>query len=80
MLNGALCLSDDSIWLRESLTDQKEIVYYSLTDLDQIPSIADRLLSNPDQMKEITRNGYRKASAYHTWACRAEVLEEMISQ
>lgn len=78
MLNGALSLSDDSIWLRENLEDQKDIVYYSLSGIDQLPSLVDDLLSNPAKMKEIAENGYQKAKAHHSWACRAKVLEELI--
>lgn len=78
MLNGALSLSDDSIWLRENFCDQKEIVYYSLSHIDRLPAIADDLLSNPDKLKEIAKAGYQKAKKYHTWACRAKALEEII--
>lgn len=78
MLGGALCLSDDSKWLTENLKDNEEIVYYSLANIDKLPSIVDGLLSNPDRLEEIITNGYRKAKAFHTWKSRAEVLDELI--
>lgn len=78
MLNGALSLSDDSIWLRENFSDNKEIVYYSLSHIDQLPAIANDLLSNPDRIKEIANGGYQKAKKFHTWANRAKVLAELI--
>lgn len=79
MLNGALCLSDDSIWLRDNLEDGRDIVYYSLSDIGRLPSIADQLLSNPAHMQEIIENGYQKAKALHTWQCRAKVLSACIA-
>lgn len=80
MLNGALCLSDESIWLKENLEDQKDIVFYSLSGIDQLPQTADSLLRNPQRLQQIAENGYQKAKKYHTWACRAEVLEELINR
>lgn len=78
MLNGALSLSDDSIWLRENFVDKKEIVYYSLSHIDQLPALADDLLSNPDKLIRIAQGGYQKAKKFHTWACRAKVLSKII--
>ena len=78
ILNGALCLSDDNIWLRENLKDNKEIVYYSLSEIDKLPSMVDELLSNPSHTEQIIQNGYRKVKTLHTWKNRAEILEEVI--
>lgn len=78
MLNGALSLSDDSVWLRENFIDQKEIVYYSLSHIEQVPAMVDDLLSNPNKLIEIAQAGYEKAKKDHTWACRAKVLAEII--
>lgn len=78
MLNGALSLSDDSIWMREHLKDGKDLVYYSLSEIDQLPSIVDELLKNPSKMEDIIYNGYQKANTFHTWRNRAKVLAECI--
>ena len=77
MLGGAVSVSDDSSWMREHLEDGKDIVFYSLAKIDQLPMIVDQLLGNPKQMEEIAGNGYRKAKEYHNWACRAKVLSEV---
>lgn len=78
MLNGALCLSDDSTWLRKNLKDRTEIVYYSLSEIEKLPDIVEGLLKNPEYTGEIIQNGYRKAKALHTWECRAKLLNELI--
>lgn len=78
ILNGAVSLSDDSKWLRENLEDRKEIVYYSLSEPCQLPFIVNELLNDTERMEEIIQNGYKNASTYHTWKCRAETLNDMI--
>lgn len=78
MLNGALSLSDDSIWMKENLIADKEIVYYSLSEIDKVPSIVDNLLSHPQKIMELARNGYQKAKKFHSWESRAKALSEYI--
>ena len=78
MLNGAVCLSDDSRWMREHLVDGKEIVYYSLQEIDQLPIIVEKVLTDPNRMEEIVKNGYQKANEFHTWECRAIELAKLI--
>ena len=78
MLNGTVSLSDDSLWLRENITDGKEIAYYSLSEIEQLPTIVDGLMSDTNRLEEIAQNGYRKAKTSHTWECRAKVLEGLI--
>ena len=80
MLNGAVCLSDDSPWLRENLEDGKEIVYYSLSKIEELPSIVDGLLTNPNLLEEIVLSGYEKAKVFHTWEHRARVLEGLFDK
>jgi hypothetical protein len=78
MLNGALCISDSSRWLKENLTDGQELVYYSLSKINELPSLVEGLLKDPDRLEKIADQGYKKALALHTWECRARVLEELI--
>ena len=58
MANGAVCVTDPSIYLEETLHNEEEIVFYSLKDIDQLPNIVDDLLSHPNRAKEIARKGY----------------------
>ncbi|MFA9462833.1 MAG: glycosyltransferase [Velocimicrobium sp.] len=78
MLNGSLCLTDESLYLKESFTDQKNICFYSLSKLHHLPSIVDALLKNPTTMKSITEAGYNKSKELHTWNKRAQFLESVI--
>lgn len=78
MLQGAVSLTDDSVWLREQFTDGKDIVYYSLDALEQLPQIAAGLLGDPVRMQQIADNGRRLAAEHHTWAHRAAELIQLL--
>lgn len=78
MLQGAVCVTDDSIYLREQFKDQKEIVFYSLSALEQLPVIVRKLLDQPELMQQIADCGFRAAAVHHTWAHRAAELAERL--
>ena len=80
MLNGALCLSDDSRYLREEFHDDTELKFYSLSELWKLPDMVGSLLKHTDRMERIMKAGYQKASHDHTWAQRASVLSRMIEE
>lgn len=78
MLNGALCLTDSSVYLDEILHDGTDCMIYSLAQLEKLPEIAKGLLKDPDRMQRIADNGYEMAKAGHTWAHRANLLHDLI--
>ncbi len=74
MLQGAVCLTDDSAYLREQFTDGEEIRFFSLEHLDQLPALAQELLADDALAERIRHNAYEKAAAEHTWQARAREL------
>lgn len=78
MLNGAVCLTDSSIYLDEILHDGKDCSLYSLTETERLPEIAEELLADPERMQAIADGGYELAQAGHTWAHRARVLHNLV--
>lgn len=76
MLNGALCLSDDSRYLREEFQDGVELKFYSLSELWRLPDMVSSLLNDPNRMEHIIEAGYQKAVQDHTWAQRVSVLSQ----
>lgn len=74
MLQGAVSLTDDSIYLRETLHDDEDVVFYSLKELDKLSSIVSDLLQNPSKMQRIADQGYQTACSCHTWEHRAGQL------
>lgn len=78
MLNGALCLTDSSVYLDEILHDKTDCRIYSASQMAELPDIVYGLLANPVRLQEIIDNGYALAKASHTWEHRAVVLHEII--
>ena len=78
MLNGAVCLTDTSVYLDGILHDGVDCGIYSLAQMERLPEIAGRLLDDPDRMQRIADAGYALAAAGHTWAHRAKELHKWI--
>ena len=78
MLNGAVCLTDSSVYLDSILHDGTDCSIYSLAQMKKLPEIAGALLANPGKMQSIADEGYQLALAGHTWAHRAKQLHEWI--
>ncbi|MDE6319998.1 MAG: glycosyltransferase, partial [Lachnospiraceae bacterium] len=78
MLNGAVCLTDSSVYLDEILNNNGDCSIYSLAQMEKLPEIAAALLADPNRMQRIADGGYEMAEAGHTWAHRAKVLHELI--
>lgn len=74
MLQGAVALTDDSLYLREHFTDREDIMFYSLSQLNALPDIVHAVLNDDRLAENLRRNAYDKASAQHTWLQRASVL------
>ena len=80
MLNGAVCLTDSSVYLESILHDGIDCSIYSLARLRKLPEIAGALLANPDKMQSIADEGYKLAKAGHMWLHRAKQLHEWIEK
>lgn len=80
MLNGAVCLTDSSIYLDGILEDQKNSAIYSLSEMEKLPEIAGALLEDIDKMQSIADSGCQLAQEGHTWAHRAGVLHKLVEK
>ncbi|MDE5938994.1 MAG: glycosyltransferase [Lachnospiraceae bacterium] len=80
MLNGAVCLTDSSVYLDEILHDGKDCSLYSLAEMEGLPETAKKLLSDPDRMQAVADGGYELAQAGHTWAHRAKTLHKLVEE
>ena len=78
MLQKAVCVTDDSIYLKEQFADGEDIVFYSLSALDKLPGLVNELLQDPERMQHIADCGYDNASTHHTWAHRAAELAKLL--
>lgn len=74
MLSGAVCLTEETTYLKENMKDGEEIVCFRLDRLSELPKKIDWLLHNPGEREKISDNAYQKAMSEHTWQCRAVQL------
>lgn len=80
LLNGALLVTDSSIYLDDLLKDGENCVLFSLETLDSLPDKIKSLLEQSEKMKQIIQKGYQLACGKHTWAQRADFLSDIIEQ
>lgn len=80
MLNGAVCLTDSSIYLDDILRDRVNCSIYNLKNMDCLPEIAASLLNDCGLMQKIADGGYETAAKGHTWAHRAKILHELVEK
>lgn len=76
MLAGAAVVTDDSTYLRRTFTDGKELVMFSLKELQTLPERVFDLFGHISHMQEMADCGYRAAKEGHTWKNRAEYIRE----
>lgn len=74
MLSGAVCLSEETEYLRGHMKEGEELVSFSLKRLEELPTKIKDILENPKTRQRITDNAYHKAMAEYTWECRAREL------
>ncbi len=74
MLQGAIALTDDSLYLKENFSDSVDIKFYSPEHLESLPDLVRSILTDPASAEMIRQNAYKKACAEHTWLHRASML------
>jgi len=80
MLAGAVVLTDDTTYSEGDFRSGEHCVMFSLKHLEELPRLAGRLLREENWRKQIARQGYAYAKAYHTWENRAEKLVALIDE
>lgn len=80
MLSGAVCLSDETVYLREHFVEDEEIVLFELDKLNELPAKIERLLKDEEYRQGIAGKAYENASAHHTWRQRAEELLLLVNK
>lgn len=78
MLNGAVCFTDWSAYLKEILRDGKDVCFYELNELEMLPAQISALLGNREKWENMQKTAFEAAEKKHTWAERAKRLHEEI--
>lgn len=74
MLQGSIALTDESLYLKEHYENTKDIMFYSLSDLNALPDIVHSILSDNALAESIRKNAYIKTVQRHMWIHRASDL------
>lgn len=74
MLSGAVCLTEETDYLREHMQEGEEIISFSIDRLQELPAKIEYLLRHSDVREKIAGNAYRRAMAEYTWERRAGEL------
>lgn len=81
LLNGTICISDESDFLKEELQEGEGIYYFIPGREAEITGFVKELLASSDINRDASRgmkidqgreNGYRKVSRKHSWESRTE--------
>lgn len=76
ILNGAVCVSDTSKYLCESLKDGEGVFYYKLQEIECLPELVNGLLKEDALRRNALKRGKEIVEKEHTWAARARKLAE----
>jgi glycosyltransferase involved in cell wall biosynthesis len=77
MINGAVVMTDESKYYNEEFIDEKDILMYKWTKLDELPEKIMHFLEQPEKLWEIAREAKKKAEKRHTWIERARRILEL---
>ncbi|MDL2301831.1 glycosyltransferase [Lachnospiraceae bacterium OttesenSCG-928-D06] len=80
MLSGAVCLSDESSYLKENFIEDEEIVLYSLQKLPELGQKIGRILLDDAYRNQISRSAYKKAKQGYVWSVKAKQILNILSK
>lgn len=72
MCNGAVALTNTSMFFEQVLTDNENAVVYSFMELDALPDKISLILTDPSLFKAISENGRELALSSYMWSHAAE--------
>lgn len=79
MLCGSVCLTDASKWLWEQFDDNKNIYFYSLEKIEDLPQIVKNILCNTERSSQVAKQGKFLAQNMHMWKNRArEIIDYLL--
>lgn len=71
---GALVLSSESLYLRETLKDGEDILFYRSKHWHEVNDLINKYLSDPKKLKDAAMSGRKKVLTHHTWDNRVDEM------
>lgn len=78
MLAGAAVVSDTSLYMKEEFTDEKELVFFELERLFELPDRVKKLLADEEKLQRIADCGYAAAAEKHRMENRLDAILRII--
>lgn len=79
MLSKTVAVTDESKYINENFEDNKELLIFSLKDIDSLAGRIKYLLEHPQEASDIAEHGYQKVQN-HTWECRTRDMVRKIEK
>lgn len=76
---GALPLTTDNLFVRESFTDEEDLLLFQFEALENVNDKVNAYLRDEKKRKQLVENGRRNVMQFHTWDQRAEKIIESLS-
>lgn len=76
MLQGAIAVTDSSLYMLEEFENEKELVMFELEEISKLPERLKELLADGTKAQALADAGYQKAMSEHTWGARAKELHQ----
>lgn len=80
MMAGAVSVTDPSRYLLEHFEDGKDLYYFDLRKIDELPELIRKIFDSPDENEALRKQAMDKAKAEHLWKYRADELLEIFSE
>lgn len=77
MFAGAVCITDDSKYLKEEFESEKEYVSFALEQIEKLPEFVNKLLNDLDYAQWIADNANKKILSKHSWSDRIKMIEQL---
>lgn len=79
MACGALVMTSENIWLKESFTNERDILFYRPWEMESVNDKIDYYLSNEAARNEVVARGQEIVLSKHTWDARVDSLLKVFS-
>lgn len=80
MYHGTAVATNYNAYLKMNFGEGKDIFFYSMRDLNQLPDKVDSLLQDEIKLNQIAHSGQEKVRTGHTWLNRAEEILKLINR
>lgn len=80
MLNGAVCVTEESKYLKTQFVDDEDLVFFRMDDLDSMCSRIKEILNDSSKAISIVESGKERALNSHTWENRAKSILDFFEE